>query len=487
MALTLLVSQAAALYRPLPCRIDLVLTVVALLLLPLGIFALIGPVFAALVVAPALLLPDLQLQDLAHAQPAPPFHQGIRTTQTLNSLALTLIAIAVLGMVARNYALLIVAGLLLLGLAVRAAWEVRLLRRPPFRFQASQMRVLVGSQKGCRLEVRNSSRAELRANLSTPYSWLVIRPTRLQLGAGQNGSLEVSAAPPLAGPVAPELRIAIRGPSGLLTAGYAESPLEIHSIPKARYAAWLARQFLEATSTGRGTTTTALTMNEAARRAGVEFFGIRDYQPGDRLRDIEWRHALKLDKLLVKEHLDPPGGGAWILVNLVVSTPEEADWLGYHLVMTAFSAARQAVPSFILGYDEHEETLSVGPLEGREALKQSLRLSTHLSRVEPWERLLAPPNVLRLRRESRAGSMIEARSDGHGFVELLRLELEALEELAQRHPAARHARKLMRLGQRGSTVTVISRWNHDAEALAVILPWLRGRGYRVVDLLAEER
>ena len=32
----------------------------------------------------------------------------------------------------------------------------------------------------------------------------------------------------------------------------------------------------------------------------------------------------------------------------------------------------------------------------------------------------------------------------------------------------------------------MSRWNHDAEALAVMLPWLRSRGYQVVDLLSEK-
>jgi len=215
--------------------------------------------------------------------------------------------------------------------------------------------------------------------------------------------------------------------------------------------------------------------------SGIEYHRLREYEPGDQLRDIEWRHTLKLRELIVKERLDTPAGSAVLLVNLAVASEEEADWLAYHLVTSALSAAHQGVRVSILAYNEWDVVLDMEPRDGREALKEALRLSTRLAYVAPIERLLAPPDVLRLRRAVR-----RLEADGATLAALLRIELAELEQLARYHPVAALAGSLIQRRQQGSVITVISHWNHDAEALAVALSWLRRRGYRVVDLHAEE-
>lgn len=336
------------------------------------------------------------------------------------------------------------------------------------------------------MEVTNNVAFPLYAAVSSPHPWLVILPERLQMEAGRRTSLEITASPRLAGPGTPSIRLATTGPWGLLGAGYSLAPLELHVIPRARYAAWLARRFLEATGGQGGDVATRVARSLPRRTSGIEYHRLREYEPGDRLRDIEWRHTLKLGELFVKERLDPPGGSAALLVNLVVDNEEEADWLAYHLVMSALSAARQGVPASILAYNEQEAVLDIGPLHGREALKQALRLSTRLAYAEVPERLLAPPDILRLRRAVRRLGMNGGHEDGAGLAVLLRLELEEMEEMAGRHPVASLVRKLVQWRQQGSTITVLSRWNHDTEALAVTLSWLRSRGYQVVDLLSEK-
>ena len=263
------------------------------------------------------------------------------------------------------------------------------------------------------------------------------------------------------------------------------APVELHVVPRARYAAWLARRYLEATGGGqRGDVATRVVRSLPRRTSGIEYHRLREYEPGDRLRDVDWRHTLKLGELVVKERIDAPEGSVALLVNLVVANPEEADWLAYHIVMSALSAARQGMSTFILAYDERETVLALRALDGREAFQEALRLSTRLAYAAPIERLLAPPDILRLRRTVRRLGMNGGHEDGAGLEVLLRLELEKLEELAHRHPVAYLVRTLVQWGQQGSTIAVVSRWNHDAEALGVMLPWLRSWGYHVVDLLS---
>ena len=483
-ALALLVLQAAALYRPSPPRVDLVLTLVTLLLAPMSLVPLIGGIPAALLVLPALPLADIQLRHLAQTAGTPSFQQGKRTTRTLNALALTLGATAVLGIAANTTALLVTSALLLAGLGARVAQEVRILRVCPLRLQPKRLRVLAGSQGRATLEVRNHAPLPLHATVSSPHPWLVIRPETLQLEPRGRTPLEVTAAPHLAGPSNPAIGLATMGPWGLVGAGYSLAPLELHVIPRARYAAWLARRFLEATGGQGGDVATRVARPLPRRTLGIEYHRLREYEPGDRLRDIEWRHTLKLGELFVKERLDPPGGSATLLVNLVVGNEEEADWLAYHIVMSGLSAAREGMPTFILAYDERETVLALRALNGREALQEALRLSTRLAYAAPIERLLAPPDILRLRRTVRRLGMNGGHEDGAGLEVLLRLELEKLEELAHRHPVAYLVRTLVQWGQQGSTIAVVSRWNHDAEALGVMLPWLRSWGYHVVDLLS---
>jgi hypothetical protein len=60
--------------------------------------------------------------------------------------------------------------------------------------------------------------------------------------------------------------------------------------------------------------------------------------------------------------------------------------------------------------------------------------------------------------------------------------MEALKDLAQGHPLLLGLQSWLGGNSQPATVTLISQWNHDAEALAILLPHLQQRGYRVLDL-----
>lgn len=58
---------------------------------------------------------------------------------------------------------------------------------------------------------------------------------------------------------------------------------------------------------------------------GDEFFGVRDYVPGDSPRLILWRATARTGSLVVREHTAPTAGSLWILLNFNSSSEPTSD------------------------------------------------------------------------------------------------------------------------------------------------------------------
>jgi hypothetical protein len=135
-----------------------------------------------------------------------------------------------------------------------------------------------------------------------------------------------------------------------------------------------------------------------------------------------------------------------------------------------------------LAADNHQETVLVtDPLPPQETLKHALRVSGDIALVRREERLLAPPNPLHLRRSVRNLGGNGSGKAGSALGEILQREMEALEDLTHAHPLT-SLRRVLKGTPPPATITVISRWNHDAEALAVTLPRLQAQGYQVLEI-----
>jgi uncharacterized protein (DUF58 family) len=486
-AVPLLFVHAAALYRSPPERLDLLFTVLTFLLTPLGLTPLTGPFLAVLLQLPVIPLLDGQLRALALHQATPGFREGMWATSDLNVLVLALGASAVLGVMAGSPALAGAAAVLLFGMAARLVLVLQILRRSPLEWETRRLRVLAGSQSHEDFRIKNRCPFTLTISISSPSQWVTLRPTTFQIGAGQDVSLEMSIVPHQAGRSDPTVQVEMRGPWGLLAMGYLLTPLELHVIPRARYAVWLAKRYLEATRAEQSTLMVEPVTSQAVRGRGVEFDSLRRYETRDSLRDIDWPHTLKFNELVVKEFADPAPGSVVLLVNLETANAEEADWLAYNLVMSSLSAARQGMPIKILAYNQREPMLATGPMSGRQGVKRALQLSTRVAHAPGLERVLAPPDASRLRKSIRQLEVADENGDAAPLRRLLSLELTALEDLASRHPLTYLVRTLLERGPHDATVTLVSHWTHDADALAIALPLLRSRGYRVIDLFSERR
>ncbi|MFQ5873131.1 MAG: DUF58 domain-containing protein [Dehalococcoidia bacterium] len=481
----LLVAHAFTLYRPLRAQWDLMITLLASLLTPLALAPALGSLPAVFLVIPVLPLLDRELRALGPQQPMHPFRTGRWSSSTLNSLTLVLIGVGVIGILMGNTVLLAVAGILLMALLGRLIVVAVKVTKAPVQGEAGLLRVLAMEEAKTGISLRNRSPFPLLVRATSPYPWLRVQPEVHLLEPQSATMLEVTVTPPLAGPGSPELQVTSLDPWRMVWTGQSLRPLELHVIPRARYAAWLAKRYLEQVGTQRGPSTSA---GLVGRVRGVEYHSLRQYQPGDRLRDIDWRHTTKFRELVVKEYRDPEMGGALLLVNLVAAHPEEADWLSYHLVTSALTAARQGLPPALAAYDQKEVVSTTGPLHPREAVKAALRLSGHLRVLGQEERLLAAPNPLRLRRELQVhGVNGNDKGPGAGLAAMIRLELEALETMTRGHPLTRALQRALPQTLPPAVVTIISPWNHDTEALAMALPRLRSRGYTVVDLRAGGR
>jgi hypothetical protein len=246
-ALVLLVLQGLMLYWHLPPRIDLPLTLATILLAPLSLATLIGPFFAAALVVPSFLLLDVQLQDRAALQNVPPFQQGRWSSPTLNYLALTALAVGFLGLIVGSVTILLVAAALLLGLVARLGYILIATRDLPLKVESMGLRVLAGEEGHARFRLQNEAPFSLRIVLSSPTPWFKLSRQEMDLGAGMAEDVEATVIPPLAGPAQPVVQALLLDPWGLLFWGIDIYPLRLHVIPRARYAAWLARRYLEQT------------------------------------------------------------------------------------------------------------------------------------------------------------------------------------------------------------------------------------------------
>jgi uncharacterized protein (DUF58 family) len=168
--------------------------------------------------------------------------------------------------------------------------------------------------------------------LKSPYPWFRDAPNAfIPLDVGEI-RIEAAVTPPLAGPAEIKLDACVIDPWGLSQIRFEISPVKLVVIPRARYADFLARKYLSGSKTGR----LPLVSNVGAVRSlyglrqGIEFYGNRMYQPGDNLKNIDWKHSVKYNELVTREFFEIQGQPVILLINLVAGDAEETDKLAYN-------------------------------------------------------------------------------------------------------------------------------------------------------------
>ncbi len=211
----------------------------------------------------------------------------------------------------------------------------------------------------------------------------------------------------------------------------------------------------------------------------MEYQSSRPYQPGDRLKDVDWKHSYMLGELIVKEFAGAHGQPAIIVANLAAKDAEEADKLAYNFVISALTLATEALPTALAIYNNKEVLATTPPANPREALKKALELTKSITLVEPSERVLQSTEFRRLKRSIGQLELVKTEP-AQKLADILNLEYKAVQEAAKGHPASKALEKIVANVAPPAVITVVSSLTQDADALTVALEKLGEKGYSTV-------
>ena len=487
----LLVILSTALRTP-NTRLDIVINVATVFLLPqilLPLLNSLAPITqitaqatSAISIFPVIYLLDNNLrQNARHSRPfARRGTKGRRITNVSGALIASILVILIISFILGNTTLLftdIIFALYLLGILVRVMLAIPL---QPFDAPDTLKRVIAGTTVDIPLEVINKASLNIHASVRPADSWGKVAPDSFTLNRGKT-RLTLAFTPPKAGLLRPQFNISVIDPWGLTLLNQLLEPIELHVIPRARYAEWLARKYLQ--QTGTGVIAVATMPPEAVKipKRGIEYFDSRTYQPGDQLRDIDWKHTIKLNQLIVKEFIEAGEQAAIIAVNLSVADAEEADKLAFNLITTALTLAREDIPAALAAYNHQRVVLTTAVTDPREILNLALSLVKDITLVEPTKRHLEPPDIARLKRNIT--QLKRAKSEpAQQLLGMLDFEYRAMEKSAKNHPATIALSSVTANVPPPAMIVMVSQLNHDAEALLITAEKLAKREFATLPL-----
>ncbi|MFC2018287.1 DUF58 domain-containing protein [Chloroflexota bacterium] len=480
-ASALLLLQAYSIYRPLRAGLNLVLTFSTLFIMPLTLQDAAGELAAPLLVIPAIPLLDHSLKEYASIQNLRP-SEGKKPTTLLTTLLTAIIVVLVISLILANWTLSLTCALMAAYLIAAAGYTLYGIPGDPLQSSYSRVRIIVDNTSKVSLMIKKRSRPTLHILFTSPYPWVSLHPERITIGSDA-ANLNLTITPPLSGPSKPQVNASMTDPRGLIRMNQTLEPVEMHVIPRAKYAKWLAEKFLtQKTPHFAPISMESLSSKEpVATRRGVEYLSSRPYQPGDMLKEMDWKRMSKFNRLVVKEYSEANELSTLIAVNLTVKDPEEADRLAYNLITLALTLAKADMPSALVAYNHREVLLTTRIEEARKILKRTLELEQDIVMVEPMHRFLQPPNIERLRRTRI--QLEQAKTEpAQKLANLLRLENEAIQRRGKDHPAGRAITRAAEYVHPPATVAVLSGWNHDSEALPATLDRLKRHGYTIMHL-----
>ena len=445
--------------------------------------ASVGPYFALLISLPLVATINLKLRDIGRVTLP---DSGRRTRSITNTGMVTLgitTGVLIIGLMVGNVTLLLACGIIIVYLLAIVLLIWQRLSAAPVISETRQLRVVAGRE--VKTEVILKSKAKLNGMLflQSPYPWFKTTPNALIPVETGEMRIKAAATPPLGGPTDIKINACVIDPWGLSQVRFEISPVKLVVIPRARYADWLARKYLRGAKFGR----LPLVSNVGAIkplygfRQGIEFYGNRMYQPGDNLKNIDWKHSVKYNKLVTREFFEIQAQPVIILINLVASDPEETDKLAYNIIVASLSLAQDGIPAALAAYDDHGVILTTKSLAAQELTIRTLEIVKEIVTRENTTKSLNPPDVSRL--QANISRLKQAESQPAGVLrELLQIELKSLGHNARFSPCTAALNEVMVKTNQQSTILVISNQNHDAEDLAFNLHALTVKGNAVISV-----
>ncbi|MCX6003248.1 MAG: DUF58 domain-containing protein [Chloroflexi bacterium] len=425
----------------------------------------IGSYFALLVSLPILILVTRDLEVTAEAVS----YKETKYPRYLTGVGVALPLIAVLALIValslNSLSLLLSSVVAILYFSGLIALAFRKIPAKPIEEVPVQHRMVAGTKATLVINLNSKTKLGGSLFLKSPYEWLEPSPVALPLKEKQLAS-EITFSPPLSGPSVIKLVGYVLDRWGLTQTRFELEPLKLHVIPRARYATWLAKRYLTETRAGSLPLISSVGALKPiyGLRVGIEYYGSQLYQPGDSLKNIDWKHSVKYDKLITKEFAEFRGQPAILLINLAVGDAEEADKQAYNTIVTALSLVREQIPTSIAAYNHEEVTLVTARLQPQVLVAQALEVIGQIVTIGKPTKYLKPADVNRLCSNLRRLQYVEGEAS-EALTGILRIEYTNLKNRARLNSASKAlAMAFDRVGEQ-SSVVVVSPLNHDAEAI----------------------
>ncbi|MCW4010275.1 MAG: DUF58 domain-containing protein [Candidatus Bathyarchaeota archaeon] len=479
-AIVLLAVQVVLVYKPPRARVELVVVIGSLVFMPLALEAFLGEALSVLLMVPALLLLDQSLKDYSSTQRLAFVKTGRSPTAVLKALGAGLLLFFTASILVWNVTLIVTSAVLSGYLSFALAHIFVKIPKKPFEESKTWNRVVAGKTATNAVNVKINTGMPLFAALSSEKSWIHVEPSEFIFSGQDEIQMDLRFTPPLAGPSKLQVQAMTVDPRGLIQTAQILEPLELHIIPRAKYAQWLANKYLQQTSPGTGSSAAMPSAKSAiTSKAGVEYYSSRQFQPGDRWKDLDWKHSYLFGELIVKEFSGAQGNTALLVADLTAKDAEEADMLAYNFVMAALTLATEAVPTALAAYNYKEVLATTFPINPREALKKTLELTEKIVFAEPSVKVLELPQ---LRRIKRSIDQLERTNSNASrkLIEILKLEVEANQMAASRHPSGQALAKMVDAVKPPATLTVIAAFNSGDEELTLTIEKLRDKGYNTI-------
>jgi hypothetical protein len=478
-ALVLLATQIGSAYKPPKANLNLALVLGSVIFTPLALEALAGRLLAVIAIIPGILLLDKSLKENAPSPIAPFMKIGRSPTTALKALITSLLLILAASIILVNFTLTLTAAILISYLGAALSYFFLKVPRMPFEESKTWNRVVVGEKANNKFQLKGKSALSLFVSLTSTTPWIQITPSNFELPTRTEKKVDLQFTPPLAGPSKLQVQALTLDSRGLIQTGQVLEPVDLHIIPRVKYAQWLANKYLEQTASGAGLTSLASSAMSSNVAKSVEYYGSRQYQPGDRWKDLDWKHTYLFGELIVKEFSGAHGQTAILVADLTAKDAEEADKLAYNFVMSALTLADESLPTALAVYNHANVLAALQPMNPREVLKKTLELTEKIVMLDPSEKVLQSTELLRLKRS--IGQLEQANSvPSQRLVEILKLEFEANQKTAMSQPAGQVLAKIVEAVSPPATLTVVSSLSRDDEALAVTLERLKEKGYNTV-------
>jgi len=480
---------------PLSPRLSVVITVATVFLVPLVLAPLLNyltytavlslravSIMAAISILPVIYLLEYDLRQ--NAQNIEALTRGRPKGRYITTISRTLfaatLAILLVSLILNNLTLLFTGIIFTLYLLVILIRVLLAIPRLPLDVPTLGKRVIAGTTADVSLYATSEASLRLHSLLSPADPWVKVTPRRFILSRAKT-ELSLTITPPLAGPSHPQLQVSVMDPWGFIQVNQLLEPVALHVIPRAKYAEWLAMKYLEQTTAGTTAASILPPKVIAIPKRGIEYFDSRTYQPGDYLRDIDWKHTLKLTQLIIKEYIEAGEQVAIIALNLSVTDAEAADKLAFNLITAAITLAQETIPTALAVYNHRRVVLTTAVIDPREILKQTLLLVEDITSVEFAHRFLQLPDIGKLRRNIT--QLKQATSEpAQRLFDMLNFEYQSIEKSAKNHPATLALSSATEHAPAPAIIVLVSQLNHDAEALLVTTEKLSRRKFTIIPL-----